>query len=169
MPLNGKVLVLNQNYEPLVICHVKRAIVLIFLEKAHMVETFNGVQIRSVSTSFPRPSIIRLIRYIHRQRRGVLLSKKNILRRDRHICGYCGIHTPPMTLDHIIPKVKGGKDSWENLVSACTACNNKKGNKTPEEANMPLLFNPRKPHYLSFILQQVGAVDESWKPYLFMS
>ena len=169
MSLNGNVLVLNQNYEPLTICHVKRAIILIFLDKAQMVETLDGLTIKSISASFPRPSIIRLSRFIHRHRYGVLLSKKNIMQRDKHRCGYCGSIKAPMTIDHVVPRVKGGRDTWENLVTACTVCNNKKGNKTPDEAEMPLLVKPKKPHFINFMLHQVNVIDEKWKPYLFMS
>jgi len=98
-----------------------------------------------------------------------VLTRKNILRRDLYKCAYCGRGDLPLTIDHIVPKVKGGIDSWNNLVCACTFCNNKKGDQTPEEANLPLIIKPFKPSHIMFIKNVVGRLDESWKPYLYMS
>lgn len=169
MSLNGHVLVLNQNYEPMTVCHVRKALVLVFLGKAEVIEIMEGKAIRSVYRSFPYPSIVRLSMMVHRQRKGILLSRKNVLKRDGFQCQYCGTHSHAMTVDHIIPKVRGGKDSWENMVTACIRCNNTKGDRTPEEADMTLMTKPRKPHHLSFIQKHVSTHDERWKPYLFMT
>lgn len=169
MSLGGHVLVLNQNYEPMTICHVKKAIILIFLGKAEIIEVMEDKAICSISQSFPYPSIVRLSDFVHRRQRGIMLSRKNILKRDAFQCQYCGTKSRAMTVDHIIPKVRGGKDSWENLVTACIQCNNKKGDQTPEEAAMPLLSKPRKPHHLSFIQSHAYTTDVRWKPYLFMA
>jgi len=169
MSLSGHVLVLNQNYEPMTICHVKKAVVLIFLGKAEIIEVMEGKAIRSVMRNFPYPSIVRLSAFVHRHRKGIMLSRKNILKRDAYQCQYCGTKKEPMTVDHIVPKVHGGKDTWENMVTACIKCNNKKGDQTPEEADMPLRTTPRKPHHLSFIQSHVGTADERWKQYLFMA
>ncbi|MBL7996300.1 HNH endonuclease [bacterium] len=168
MSLSGHVLVLNQNYEPMTICHVKKAIVLIFLGKAEIIEVIEGQAIRSVRSSFPFPSIVRIYAYIHKKNKGIMLSRKNILKRDGFECQYCGSKTHSMTVDHIMPKVRGGKDTWENMITACIHCNNRKGDMTPEEAQMRLMTNPRKPHHLSFIQKHVGVRDERWKQYLFM-
>ena len=165
--LESRVLVLNQNYEPMSVCSARRAVVLLFKEKAEMIER-NHHMIRSVSTHMPLPSIVRLSRYINMPRKKVQLNRRNIFKRDHNRCQYCGSVKAPMTIDHIIPRVRGGSDSWENLVAACMACNVKKGNRTPKEANMPLLSNPRKPGYLFFIQYLAGVPDERWKPYLFM-
>ncbi len=135
--LNRKVLILNQNYEPLSVSTVKRAIILMYSHKVELVERYEGA-IHSISTSIPCPSVIRLYNYIRKPYREIPLNRKNILRRDNHTCQYCGKNHRPMTIDHIIPKSYGGKDSWENLVAACLACNNKKGNRTPEKAGMTL-------------------------------
>jgi 5-methylcytosine-specific restriction endonuclease McrA len=84
-------------------------------------------------------------------------------------CQYCGFNHGPFTIDHVIPKRSGGLDTWENLVCACISCNNKKGDRTPEQANMPLLKTPRRPSHLFFIQSFLGHPDDSWKPYLFMN
>ena len=82
--------------------------------------------------------------------------------------GYATPPNPPLTLDHIIPKSRGGSESWDNLITACVKCNNRKGSRTPEEANMPLQKLPRKPHHVVFLKNFMGKVDEAWKPYLFL-
>ncbi|HSD64905.1 MAG TPA: HNH endonuclease, partial [Ignavibacteriaceae bacterium] len=82
---------------------------------------------------------------------------------------YCGRGDLPLTIDHVIPRARGGSDSWENLVCACTLCNNKKGDRTPEEANMLLTNRPFKPSHIMFIKNVVGKLDENWKPYLYLS
>jgi 5-methylcytosine-specific restriction endonuclease McrA len=169
MSLGGHVLVLNQNYEPMTVCHVKKAIVLIFLGKAEVIEIIEGKAIRSVSKVLPYPSIVRLSTFVLKRRKGIMLSRKNILKRDGYQCQYCGTKNQPMTVDHIIPKVRGGRDTWENLITACIQCNNKKGDQTPDEVQMKLQSKPRKPHPLSFIQHHAGISDERWKPYLFMA
>jgi 5-methylcytosine-specific restriction endonuclease McrA len=99
----------------------------------------------------------------------VVLTRKNILRRDAYKCAYCGRSDLPLTIDHIIPKAKGGSESWENLVCACTNCNNRKGSRTPEEANIRLIYKPFKPNHIMFIKTIVGKLDETWKPYLYLA
>jgi 5-methylcytosine-specific restriction endonuclease McrA len=163
------VLILNQNYEPMSICNAKKAIILLFLGKAELIEAYRGRQVRSVSMAMPYPSIVRLGVYINIPYKKIILSRKNILRRDGHRCQYCGKTEVMLTVDHIIPKAKSGEDTWENLVTACVECNNRKGDRTPEEARMKLLRTPMKPNHVSFIRHFVGNVDESWKPYLFMN
>jgi len=165
--LHSQVLVLNQNYEPMTITNAKKAIILIYLGKAEIIEK-NDTYIRSVSTSYPLPSIVRLTRYINVPRKRIILSRKNIIKRDNHQCQYCGVRSGPVTIDHVIPKVQGGEDSWENLVCACVKCNNKKGNRTPEEAGMKLAKKPLRPNYFFFIRYFVGTIDKRWKPYLYM-
>ena len=166
--LDERVLLLNQNYEPMTVCSARKAIVLLYLGKAEMVEKDSG-WVHSVSTSMPIPSIVRLSRLIRAPRRRVLLNRKNIIRRDGHQCQYCGSKEGPFTVDHIMPRNRGGGDSWENLVCACMKCNCQKGNKTPHEANMPLLREPRRPGYLFFVRSLVNKPDEKWKPYLYMT
>lgn len=166
--LGGRVLMLNQSYEPVSICSAKKAIVLLFLMKADLVEHRGDRSIRTVRTDFPYPSVIRLASFVRVPYRKVELSRKNLHRRDNYRCQYCGKRSVELTIDHVIPKSRGGQDSWENLVSACVRCNNRKGNRTPEEASMPLLTKPTKPHHILFMKQYLGKVEKSWKPFLFM-
>ena len=166
--LNKNVLVLNQNYEPLSVCSVKRAVLLMLLGKVEMIETMNGLYLRSVSNSIRVPSVVRLGLYVKTPRKRILLSRKNILKRDGYRCMYCGQSDGPMTIDHVIPKKLGGEDTWENLVCACTRCNHKKGDRTLEQANMKLIKKPSRPNHLMFIQRYVGISDNNWKPYLFM-
>jgi len=165
---NRKVLILNQNYEPFSVCTTKRAIILLYLNKVQLIERYNE-SVHSISMEMPSPSVIRLSLYIRKPYKKVLLNRKNILKRDRSTCQYCGKNSQPMTIDHVIPKSYGGKDTWENLVSACPSCNRKKGNQTPEQAEMHLLRKPNKPSHLFFLYNLIGSPPPSWKPYLFLN
>ncbi|MFP4368343.1 MAG: HNH endonuclease [Candidatus Kapaibacterium sp.] len=166
--LTGKVLVLNQSYEPITVCSAKKAMILIFLMKAEIVETYKDRFIRSVSQAFPFPSVIRLSAYIRVPFKQIELSRKNILRRDNFQCQYCGKKSSVLTIDHILPKSRGGGDTWENLITACVKCNNIKGSRTPGEAGMKLLSKPQRPHHIVFFKQFFGNVEDNWKPFLFM-
>lgn len=166
--LNRSVLVLNQNYEPLTITKAKRAIVLVFLGKAEIVEGYDGVKVRSISTHIPLPSIVRLAFFIKAPRKIVTLSRKNIIKRDGRQCQYCGRIDGSLTTDHIIPKTRGGRDSWENLVCACSECNKRKGDRTLKEAGMTLIKRPRRPHFFTFVHSFVEIPDLRWRQYLFM-
>ena len=167
--LSRKVLVLNNNYEPLSICNVKKAICLLYLEKAELVAASDGRLLRSVSMSMPLPSIVRLAVFVRVPFKRIVLSRKNVLRRDGHRCQYCGRNDVPLTVDHVIPKARGGDESWENLVAACVRCNNRKGDRTPVEALMHLHRRPIRPNHVMFLRDFAGDVDEQWKPYLFMN
>jgi 5-methylcytosine-specific restriction endonuclease McrA len=138
------VLVLNANFEPLNVCGSRRAISLILDGKASLVINGRG-EINTVSRSYQRPSVIRLSKMIKRPRPHVRLTKREILRRDNYVCQYCGQHVPYLTLDHIVPRHLGGQHTWENLVTACPACNHRKGGRTLEQAYMHLLGLPKEP------------------------
>jgi 5-methylcytosine-specific restriction endonuclease McrA len=166
--LNEEVLILNQNYEPLTFCRLRRAVVLLYLGKAELIETYNGRIIRSVNNWLPVPSVLRLNRFVKVNRREIPLTKRNILRRDNHQCQYCGKKTGPMTADHVVPKGKGGSDSWENLVCACVECNTKKGNKPYSAVGLKLLRKPQKPSYLQFVISSRDKIPDEWRPYLFI-
>ena len=142
---------------------------MIYLGKAELVYNDSRKELRTVTQAFPWPSIIRLSRFVRIPYKKVVLTRKNILRRDAYKCAYCGRGDLPLTIDHVIPKSKGGRDTWENLVCACTLCNNKKGDRTPLEAKMDLLTKPFKPSHIMFIKNVVGKLDENWKPYLYLS
>lgn len=142
--VNSPVLVLNQNYEPLNVTSARRAIVLLDRGKAEVLEHGHGL-VRSTSHVHPLPSVIRLIYLIRRPRPQVRLSRREVFLRDGFTCQYCGVKSRDLTLDHVVPRQRGGKHVWENLVSACKACNHRKGNRTPEEARMHLRREPRRP------------------------
>ncbi len=140
---------------------------LVFLCKAELVESRSGSAIHTIRQVLPYPSVIRLQSFIRVPYKKVDLSRKNILRRDSFRCQYCGSQSHPLTLDHIIPRSRGGQDSWENLVAACIPCNNRKGNRTPEEVGLRLMTVPRKPNHIIFLKHFMAKVDEPWRPYLF--
>ncbi len=165
--INKSVLLLNQNYEPLSVCNVKKAVILIYLGKAEPIEE-DSIRLHSVNSSMPLPLVVRLVRYAHSPKKRVILNRKNLLIRDNYTCQYCGRRAHPLTIDHLVPRQMGGKDTWENLVVACLPCNNRKANRTPEQAGMKLLSRPRRPNHYFFFIHFFGSKHERWKPYLFM-
>jgi len=165
--MNSNVLVLNQDYQPLSVCSVQRSVKLLFLDKAEMLHEDPDKVIRTVDQEYSYPSVIRLRYYIRIPYSRIVLTRKNIMKRDRHTCQYCGVRSD-LTLDHVMPKSRGGKDTWENLVTACNKCNVKKGDRTPGEAKMPLKTNPYRPIHITFFQNLMGGVQEHWKPYLYM-
>ena len=165
--LQRKVLVLNQNYEPLSVCRAQRAVVMVVLGKAEIVERYEA-EIRSVSCVVPVPSVVRLSMYIRAPRQQIALTRRNVLRRDGYRCQYCLTRRGPMTTDHVLPRSLGGGDSWTNLVCACMRCNNRKGNRTPEQAGMVLARPPKRPHPFTHITYFASVPDQRWRPYLFV-
>jgi len=165
--LNRRVLVLNQSYEPLMVIGAKRAVILLINEKVDSLECYRE-QIHSAYLTISLPSVIRLRDYVRIQRKEIVLSRNNILKRDNHTCQYCGARSVPMTIDHIHARKKGGGDSWENLVAACVPCNTHKGNKSLKDSNMELLKTPRKPTMILHLQKFVKQFQSSWRPYLFM-
>ncbi len=161
----SKVLVLNASYEPLNITSWRRAIVLLLKDKAEQVE-HNG---RCVYGEIPLPTVIRLRHYVSVPYKEIPLTRRNVLYRDEHRCQYCGCSGEDLTIDHVIPRSRGGGDSWENVVSACVRCNVKKGSRTPKEAGMPLLRTPRRPHSsLYFEISKVvrSGTYREWSKYV---
>lgn len=166
--LSGNVLVLNQSYQPISICNVKKAVILLLLSKAELIAEHEHRVIRSMTQDFAFPSVIRLFQYVRAPFRTVEPTRKNIHRRDEHKCQYCGTGKPPLTIDHVFPKSRGGEDTWENMVCACIRCNNRKGNRTPTEAHMPLQRTPRRPTLVMLLRLHQRKLDERWKPFLFL-
>ncbi len=161
----GKVLVLNASYEPLNITSWRRAVVLLIKGKAEQLENNE----RLIYTDFPLPSVIRLRHYVRVPYKEIPLTRRNILERDRHSCQYCRYKGEQLTLDHVIPRSRGGGDTWENLVTACVRCNVKKGNRTPKEAQMNLRYPPRRPYSsLQFELVKYtrGNLNQEWRKYI---
>ena len=165
--LNRSVLVLNTNYAQIDICTAKRAICLYYNEKVDILESYKE-DVHSPSITLSLPSIVRLKDYVKHNQMDVILTRRNLLVRDNYECQYCGSKKSPLTMDHVKPKKQGGKDSWENLVAACQTCNRKKGNRTPDEAKMPLKRIPRKPNKIHYFQQFISTHQGSWKPYLFL-
>ena len=163
--MGRKVLVLNQDYSALSICSVPKAFLLVFLQKAELVAESDLYALRTIDSSYPMPTVIRLHRYISLPYKGVMLTRQNIFKRDNHHCQYFGT-AEDLTLDHVLPKSRGGKTNWDNLATACKRCNSRKGDSTPEEASMKLRQKPYKPTFLVFLRDFSGSIEESWMPFL---
>lgn len=163
------VLVLNRSYEPLHVCSGRRAVTMILGGRAEMVEQ-DGYFVRSFSLALQLPSVIRLQRFVRIPRRGdIAFSKRNVFRRDNYTCQYCGRQGKGLTIDHVLPRSRGGWTSWENVVAACQPCNARKGNRTLEESRMRLLRVPARPYFLfhHYVANSVqSSTLEVWKKYL---
>ncbi|MEA5503806.1 HNH endonuclease [Halotia wernerae UHCC 0503] len=160
-----KVLVLNASYEPLNITSWRRAAVLLIKGKAERIE-HNG---KFLYSDFPLPTVIRLRHYVRVPYKEMPLTRRNILHRDSHSCQYCGYAGDELTLDHVIPRSRGGGDTWENIVTACVRCNVKKGNRTPHEAHMPLRHSPRQPYsslYFEVSKHLKSGLHTEWQKYV---
>ena len=161
------VLVLNQNYEPLNVCRARRAVILLYREKAEMLENGTGF-IHSANYSFPVPSVIRLAYMIKRPRPQRKLTRLEVFNRDQYTCQYCGKQTYQLTLDHIIPRYRGGEHVWENVASACIPCNRRKAGRTPGEAGMRLIHPPTPPRGGTFVYipHHYLKTQTQWQKYL---
>lgn len=163
----ARVLILNASYEPLHVCSVRRAVALLMLEVAERVEDA-GTVLRSPTALFPVPSVIRLRRYVRGpMRKRVAFNRKNVFKRDDHTCQYCARHTLDLTLDHVLPRSRGGPTTWENVVACCKPCNTRKRDRTPEEAHLSLLRRPYAPRYMfSSAYGVLPDIDPLWERYL---
>ena len=164
------VLVLNASYEPINICAARRAIVLV-LKGLAMPEEENGNFLHAARLAMRVPSVIRLLEYRRIPHQTRALSRKNILLRDRNTCQYCGVvlSSGELTLDHVIPRSRGGSSTWENLVACCHPCNRRKGNHLLHETDMKLQKEPRPftLHTSRHIMRMIGRSDLKWRKYLF--
>ncbi len=165
--INLPVLVLNQTYEPLNVCRARRAVVLIYRGKAEMLENGSGF-IHSANELFPLPSVIRLASMIKRPRPERKLTRQEIFNRDKYTCQYCGKPIQQLTLDHVIPRHRGGEHTWENVVSACVSCNRRKAGRTPQQAGMRLLRPPSHPRSKipCYIPYRYLQTQDNWLKYL---
>jgi len=168
--LQKPVLVLNASYEPINVCAARRALVLV-LKGVASAEEESTQHIHSARCAMKLPSVIRLLEYRRIPHQTRALSRKNILMRDRYTCQYCHRTLPSseLTLDHVVPRSRAGESAWENLVACCNPCNNKKGNRTPEESGMKLARPPRpfSLHTSRHLMRLLGKSDEQWRKYLF--
>jgi 5-methylcytosine-specific restriction endonuclease McrA len=169
-PMHQPVLVLNASYEPINICAARRAIVLV-LKGVAMTEEENGHYLHAARIAMRVPSVIRLVEYRRIPHQTRALSRKNILLRDRNTCQYCGLvlSSGDLTLDHVVPRSRGGSSPWENLVACCHPCNRRKGNHLLGETEMKLLKEPRPftLHTSRHIMRMIGRSDIKWRKYLF--
>jgi len=164
----SQVLLLNSDYEPLNVCHARRAMALVMLGKAEIIE-INDFSIPTTHGDIDAPSILKMRYHVRRPMPQLRLSRHSILARDRYSCQYCGKKEKEMTLDHVIPKWMGGPESWDNLVACCRKCNLKKADKTPAQAKMKLRATPRRPHFIPYIsLPEYlkASKREDWTMYL---
>jgi 5-methylcytosine-specific restriction endonuclease McrA len=169
----NQTLLLNATYEPLQIVSWKRAVKMHFQEKVEILE-HHSREIRSVRMSMKVPSVIRLVSYAHVRRRHIAIrfSRQNLFARDKFRCQYCGdrFSIPDLTYDHVVPVARGGRKTWENIVTSCITCNREKGNRTPEEAGMQMLKRPTAPlgfpAKIQLLFHRIQAPD-CWRAYIF--
>ncbi len=165
-------LLLNTTYEPLRVIHWQRAVTLLWQGKVEVLEVYER-EIRSISMTLKLPAVLRLLKLvkIESARRGVKFSRVNIFLRDGHRCQYCGRHfrTEDLTFDHVVPIANGGRKVWENIVTACWICNNRKSGRTPDEAGMRLIQLPHRPRWRPFLVITIGIKNtpEVWRDYLY--
>jgi 5-methylcytosine-specific restriction endonuclease McrA len=161
-----QVLVLNASYEPLNVTTVRRAHVLVFKGKAEVIEELDQ-PLRSATGAFPWPHVIRLVQYVRvprtLQRK---ISRRALFARDGWRCMYCGTTNGRLTLDHVVPRSRGGDSVWENVVTSCAPCNMRKGNRLPAEVEMTLRRPPRAPAPVLFIHLATPRIPNRWQPYL---
>jgi 5-methylcytosine-specific restriction endonuclease McrA len=164
-----RTLVLNAGYEPMVLINWQRAICLVLSEKAEIVAEYNQV-IRTVSTTYALPSVVRLTNYVRVLNRfGIVrCSRKNIILRDRHQCQYCGVlcNMETISIDHVIPRCKGGRTTWENVVAACHDCNRKKGDQSLIQVGMALVRHPKQPSWRELMGEVDFPMEADWLRYL---
>ena len=160
------VLVLNASYEPLNVCTVRRAHVLVFKGKAEVVEQLDR-PLCSATDTFARPHVIRLLLYVRVPRTAQRkISRRALFARDGWRCVYCGTSGGRLTLDHVVPRSKGGESVWENVVTACAPCNLRKGDRSLEQVGMELKATPRPPQPVLFIKLAAPRIPQRWGPYL---
>jgi 5-methylcytosine-specific restriction endonuclease McrA len=167
-----RTLLLNATYEPLKVIDWQRAVTLLWQGKVEVLEVYNR-EIRSISWSTRQPAVLRLFHFvkIEYHKRAINFSRANIFLRDNYSCQYCGKHfrTEELTFDHVVPIAKGGRKVWENIVTACWRCNNKKSGRTPREARMHLIKLPARPDWKPFFTFTIGLrnVPTVWRDYLY--
>jgi 5-methylcytosine-specific restriction endonuclease McrA len=165
-----QVLLLNISYEPLKVINWQKAITMLCLGKVEIIEEYTR-EVHSVSFTIKLPSVVRLLIMVKRNKSPVKFSRQNIYARDRYKCQYCGgrFPTEELTYDHVVPRARGGKTEWENIVTSCMECNRKKGGRTPREASMRLIRKPTRPTWVPAVRITIGfrEVPQSWRDYLY--
>jgi 5-methylcytosine-specific restriction endonuclease McrA len=159
------VLVLNQNYQPLNICDIRRAVKLVGKGKAESVQD-TGDYVYTVDDIFDRPDVIRLVYMVRRPLQRRKMSRNEVFARDNHSCQYCGEKPRDMTIDHVQPRCNGGEYTWTNVVSACKACNHKKAGRNPQEAGMRLRNKPYEPRPNPYSFLKLESLKQTWLPFV---
>jgi 5-methylcytosine-specific restriction endonuclease McrA len=164
--VSGRVLVLNATYEPINVCSIRRAVVLLLKQKAEMLER-HARELHSERYTVARPVVIRLVSYVRvpRQAHRRKITRRAVFARDGWACQYCGSRSN-LTVDHVIPRSKGGQSSWENIVASCGPCNRRKGDSLLAQVGMKLLRAPRTPRAEIFIHVSAPTIPSAWQPYL---
>lgn len=164
----NEVLVLNSDFEPLNVCHIRRALVMVYLGKADVLHN-HDTQIPTIEGGFASPSVVKLRHHVRRPLPELKLSRRTVFARDEYKCQYCGQTAKDLTIDHVVPKRHGGKTVWDNVVASCRRCNMKKSDKFLQQTGMKLLTVPRRPKYIPYISLTkylVGRKNEVWRDYL---
>ena len=163
----SRVLVLNASYEPINVCTVRRATVLVLKQRAEVLEQA-AWPLHAESLTLPRPMVIRLVTYVRvpRDAHSRKITRRAIFARDGWACQYCGSERGTLTIDHVIPRSKGGTSSWDNIVTCCAPCNRRKGDRLPRQANMHPRHAPRPPSPTLFVHVAVTRIPDAWQQYL---
>ena len=160
----SRALVLNASYEPLCVVTSRRAVILMLSDKAELVHD-SGRRLHSERLTVPVPSVVRLRTFVavpfHRR---VAVSRRAVMARDGHRCQYCGARAD--SIDHVVPRSRGGADTWDNVVAACRPCNVRKRDHDVHEAGMRLRQHPRTPTGAAWLIVSAGSVPDAWSPYL---
>lgn len=163
------VLVLDHDFRPLRVDGWQRAITDLFIGKIEVIEYSRDRTIQGVSQTYPMPAVVRVLRRFRRDKIRIKFSRLNVYARDAFVCQYDGQRhaTEDLTFDHVVPRSRGGKTTWENIVTCCVECNAEKSNRTPAEAGMRLLRAPKKPHFLPAVTVKMNAtqIPEEWRGY----
>jgi 5-methylcytosine-specific restriction endonuclease McrA len=166
-PTGGRVLVLNATFEPINVCTVRRATVLVLKDRAEIIERSDR-DLHAQTFTMPRPIVIRLMTYVrvprdaHRRK----ITRRAVFARDRWTCQYCGGVRGTLTLDHVIPRSRGGPSTWDNIVTCCAPCNRRKGDRLPKVAGMKLMVEPRPPSPHIFVHVASTTIHPAWEQYL---
>jgi 5-methylcytosine-specific restriction endonuclease McrA len=163
-----EVLILNSNYEPLNVCNMRRAISLMLLGKAEVLQHRNA-PIATGTGPFVAPSVLKMRYQVRRPMPQLRLSRHSVLARDHYTCQYCGAKSKDLTIDHVVPKWAGGPQTWDNLVACCRRCNLKKADKPPQQAHMKLALKPKRPHFVPYLALPTYLKAQNrteWKDYL---
>jgi 5-methylcytosine-specific restriction endonuclease McrA len=163
----GRVLVLNASYEPINVCTVRRAAVLVLKQRAEILEQSRW-NLHAESITMPRPVVIRLVAYVRipRDAHSRKITRRAVFARDKWTCQYCGNERGTLTIDHVVPRSKGGSSAWDNIVTCCAPCNRRKGDRLPKQAGMLPRSQPRPPSPTLFVHVAMTRIPDTWHQYL---